>query len=72
MQGKALREWRHGNDWTLDQAAKILGTTQTTVYRWESGRHRIPQGINILVMLLTDDKINIRKVQSFLFKRLDE
>ena len=70
MQGQDLRTWREGNGWTLEEAARYLGTTKTTVHRWEVARHRIPQVIEILVMLLSE-RINIRKVQTFLYKPLD-
>ena len=69
MKPIALRAWRKQNSWTLEEAARYLGTTKTTVHRWEAGRHHIPQTIEILTLLL-DDKKNIRKVQNFLYSPL--
>lgn len=69
MQGKELKVWRRQQNWTLEEAARYIGTTKTTVYRWESGRHHIPKTIDILVLLLCEKK-NIRKVQNFLYSPL--
>ena len=65
MQKMALKYWRQKQGWTQEEAARFLGTTKTSVYRWESGRHHIPQSIEILTRLL-EEKINIRKVEKFL------
>ena len=69
MQPLALRTWRQQRGWTLDDAAHYLGTTKTSVHRWEVGRHPIPQTIAILILLLAEKK-NIRKVQHFLYTPL--
>jgi transcriptional regulator with XRE-family HTH domain len=70
MQGYELKQWREANDWTLEQAARYLGTTKTSVHRWEAGKHPVPTTIVILASLL-GDKRNIRNVENILFKHLD-
>jgi transcriptional regulator with XRE-family HTH domain len=70
MQGSELRQWRENNGWTLEQGARYLGTTKTSMYRWETGRHPIPATIHILAVLLADKK-NIRSVENILYKHLD-
>mgnify|MGYP003394183735 CR=1 FL=1 len=70
MHGQELRTWRLHNGWTLIETARYLGTTKTTVHRWEKDRNAIPQSIDILVHLL-HDKINIRRVHTFLYTSLD-
>ena len=69
MTRMALRAWRKQNGWTLEEAARFLGTTRTSVHRWEAGDYDVPQGVEILVILLHDKK-NIRKVQNFLYSPL--
>lgn len=69
MQGEALKSWRIQQGWTLQEAARYLGATKTSVHRWEAGRHKIPQTVVILTYLLCENK-NIRKVQDFLYKQL--
>lgn len=70
MQGAELKKWREANDWTLEDASTYLGTTKTSVHRWEAGVYDVPQTIEILTYLLSD-KRNIRSVEKFLRKSLD-
>jgi transcriptional regulator with XRE-family HTH domain len=70
MEGSELRAWRESNGWTLEQAARYLGSTKTSVYRWETGRYTIPTTIHLLATLLAD-KRNRRSVENILYKHLD-
>jgi transcriptional regulator with XRE-family HTH domain len=70
MKGDELKTWRHQRNWTLDQTARFLGTTRTSVHRWEVGMHAVPQTIAILTHLLAEIR-NIRSVENFLFNTLD-
>jgi transcriptional regulator with XRE-family HTH domain len=38
----ALTAWRESNGHTLLQGAVVLGISKTEMYRWESGRRRVP------------------------------
>ncbi len=69
MQGGELKAWRKRLKWTLDDAAQFLGTTKTSVHRWEAGKYDVPKTIEILACLLTE-KRNIRTVERFLRKPL--
>lgn len=70
MQGDKLKTWRLQQGWTLEQAARFLGTTKTSVHRWETEKHHAPQTIAILTRLLSE-KRNIRIVEDFLYHPLD-
>lgn len=70
MTGDELRAWRESLDWTMVQAGRYLGTTKTSVYRWEVGRYPVPPTIAILALLLRDVR-NRRSVETFLFQSLD-
>lgn len=77
MSGAELRQWRHEQGWTLDQAARFLGTTRTSVHRWEAGTKdargipsRVPVIIAILAHLLKEQR-NRRAVETFLYRPLD-
>jgi transcriptional regulator with XRE-family HTH domain len=70
MQGDELKRWRKQQGWTQEKTAHFLGTTKTSVHRWEADIHNIPQTIDILTHLLID-KRNIRIVENFLYKHLD-
>jgi transcriptional regulator with XRE-family HTH domain len=65
MDRTVLRAWRTEQGLTLREAAQYLGTTKTSVYRWESGVHTIPTTVAILLCLLTENN-NRRRVQDFL------
>jgi transcriptional regulator with XRE-family HTH domain len=41
MNGTDLRSWRQRRGLTRRALALILGTTETTIYRWETGRRQI-------------------------------
>lgn len=70
MQGAELKQWRIAQGWTLEQAARFLGTTKTSAHRWEAGTHHVPKTVEILAHLLTD-KRNMRSVENFLWKSID-
>jgi transcriptional regulator with XRE-family HTH domain len=70
MTPQELRDWRTGQGWTLDDAAYYLGTTKTSVHRWEAGKYPIPQTIETLTLLLRDT-INKRRVDKKLRNTLD-
>ena len=67
MQGLELHEWRKRQGWTLDQAARYLGTTKTSVHRWEAGVYPVPHTIVILTHLLSAER-NKRSVEDFCWK----
>ena len=64
MTGADLKAWRQSQGWTQQRAACYLGTTKTSVYRWESGYPPVPQTIEILALLLQDKK-NIHRVDEY-------
>ena len=70
MTHEALKAWRKRQGWTLDEAADYLGTTKTSVHRWEKALYQIPQTIALLAVLLLDKK-NRRTVEKILRKPLD-
>jgi len=41
MNGTDLLHWRTARGLTRRALALILGTTETTIYRWETGRRQI-------------------------------
>jgi transcriptional regulator with XRE-family HTH domain len=70
MSPYVFQRWREARQWSLEDAAAYLGTTKTSVHRWEKGIHPIPQTIAILAELLTE-ATNIRRVQKMLRSPLD-
>ena len=62
MDGYDLYEWRLARHFTRRQLAPLLGTTPTSLYRWESKRVILPQVIEILTVLYTDEK-NLQAMQ---------
>jgi DNA-binding transcriptional regulator YiaG len=66
MDRMTLKAWRRDNELTQQEAADLLGTTKTSVYRWESGqREPIPDTVARLVVLLGHKK-NVRRLREFL------
>lgn len=70
-----FRDWRTAHGWTQREAALRLGTTKTTVYRWEASGDKsfaapVPQTVEILCHLLCE-KRNIRNVELLLQHAID-
>ena len=70
MTGSELRAWRDARHYTRKQLAPLLGTSHISLYRWEKEYVDIPQVIELLVLLYTDEK-NIQKVQKKVHLVLD-
>ncbi len=65
-----LRSWRKAHGWTQTEAAYYLGTTKTTVHRWELAPGKpqaapVPTTVALLAHLLSEKK-NIRCVEKYL------
>lgn len=56
MTPQELRAWRTAMGWTQAEAAQQLGTTKTTVYRYETARRTIPAHIEKTTALLAERK----------------
>ena len=72
MTAAELRTWREAHGWTQNEAARMLGTTQESISRWETEKVKegrsmarpIPPTIAILANLLTFEA-NIPRVKNF-------
>lgn len=56
MTPQELRAWRDAMGWTQKEAAQQLGTTKTTIYRYETARRTIPAHIGKTTALLAERK----------------
>lgn len=80
-----LRAWRKAKGFSLENVANALGTTQTTIGRWEMNKSSISYesfkeladlyGISVLQLMLPPDeseKVEITEEAYEIIKRLDE
>ena len=70
MTGRDLQTWRRARRFTRRQLSALFGTTETSLYRWERAAYKVPQVIEILVLLYEKEE-NIRTVQKKLHFPLD-
>jgi transcriptional regulator with XRE-family HTH domain len=47
MTSKDLKTWRKKNGYTQIKLANILGVTNQTIFRWESGERSIPSFLHL-------------------------
>ena len=52
MVPQELHQWRTKQGWTQRHLAEVLGTTTTTVYRYEAGLRKIPGSVVTCLALL--------------------
>lgn len=64
MTNVQFRQWREKQGWNQRRMAKYLGVSQADVSRWEIGKYKLPQEIEILMFLYRDNK-NIEAVRLF-------
>lgn len=50
MTPEELKEWRKGRAYTQADLADLLGVTESTVFRWETGRMSIPPMLRLALI----------------------
>ncbi len=61
MTPEELKTWRTKAGYTQEELAKILGTTKTTVYRWEAEIREIPPFLALALECVEKKKGGERK-----------